>query len=154
MNNFLEMAYNEAKKGIKAGDGGPFGAVVVKDGKFIAAGHNQVLASHDSTAHAEIIAIRKAKQVLGTHNLSGCELYTTCYPCPMCLGAIMWARIANIYYACSPEQAAAIGFDDQVFYGAIASPERNNIVTLQQLDSREGLLLFEEWLRLDVRKTY
>lgn len=154
MKIFMDIACKEASQGMVAGDGGPFGAVVVKDNKVVAGGHNAVIASRDSTAHAEIVAIRKAEQVLGTHDLSGCELYTTCYPCPMCLGAIMWARIARVYYGCSTEDAAAIGFDDRVFYEAIANPSSNQLVDLQQYDSQKCLAIFEQWSKLEGRQTY
>lgn len=154
MTAFMEIAYTEALQGMLAGDGGPFGAVVVKDEKVIAAGHNMVISCRDSTAHAEIVAIRRAEQVLGTHDLTDCDLYTTCYPCPMCLGAIMWARIAKVYYGCSPEEASAIGFDDKVFYEAIAAPDSNGLVALEHCDSKECLLLFKKWLNLEDRKLY
>lgn len=145
MDSFMSIACQEALQGIQAGDGGPFGAVVVKDNKVIAKGHNMVLVNRDSTAHAEIVAIRKAEQVLGTHSLEGCKLYATCYPCPMCLGAIMWARIDKVYYGATPEEAAAIGFDDKVFYENIINPNDNNIVVLQHIQNEECTHLFRDW---------
>ncbi len=154
MKKFMELACAEALQGMQAGDGGPFGAVIVKDNKIIAAGHNKVLGSKDSTAHAEIVAIRMAEQILGTHDLSGCELYATCYPCPMCLGAIMWARIDRVYFGCSTEEAAAIGFDDRVFYEAIANPWDNQIVVLEQHDSKACQDVFKEWMKLDNKQIY
>lgn len=154
MKTFMDIAFKEARQGMLAGDGGPFGAVVVKDNKVIAGGHNTVIASQDSTAHAEIVAIRKAEQELGTHDLSGCELYTSCYPCPMCLGAIMWARITRVYFGCSTEDAAAMGFDDRVFYEAIADPGSNRLVALEHCDSQDCRALMQEWLKQEDRTTY
>ena len=154
MKTFMDIACTEALQGMLAGDGGPFGAVVVKDNKVIAVGHNSVISGRDSTAHAEIVAIRNAEQVLATHDLSGCELYATCYPCPMCLGAIMWARISKVYYGCSTKDAAAIGFDDRAFYEAIANPADNKIVVLEHYNSQECLTLFEKWSKLEDRQTY
>jgi len=108
MDNFFQVACAEAEQGMLSGEGGPFGAVVVKDGKVIGRGHNHVLSSHDSTAHAEMTAIRQAEQAQGTHDLTGCELYSTSYPCPMCLGAIMWARISRVHYGSTVDEVAAI----------------------------------------------
>ncbi|MBR2641355.1 nucleoside deaminase [Candidatus Saccharibacteria bacterium] len=112
---FMEMAVNEARKGIANRDGGPFGAVVVKDGEMIASGHNRVLADNDSTCHGEVDAIRKAENKLGTYDLTGCEIYTTSEPCPMCLAAIMWANIGKVYYGCSLTDNEEIGFRDARF---------------------------------------
>ncbi|MCW2277665.1 nucleoside deaminase [Heliophilum fasciatum] len=154
MSRFMEIACASALQGITAGNGGPFGAAIVQNGKVIATGHNRVIADHDSTAHAEIMAIRKAEQVLGTHDLSGCELYTTCYPCPMCLGAILWARIDKVYYGCSPDDAAQIGFDDKLFYEVIANPSANPCVTLEQEDRESCLDLFKKWMGLPNKKPY
>lgn len=112
---FMEIAVQEAKEGIANRDGGPFGAVVVKDGEVIASGHNRVLANNDSTCHGEIDAIRKAEAKLGTYDLAGCELYTTGEPCPMCLAAILWANIDKVYYGCSLDDNEKIGFRDAKF---------------------------------------
>lgn len=112
---FMEIAVNGAKEGIVNGDGGPFGAVVVKDGEVIASGHNRVLANNDSTCHGEIDAIRKAEGRLGTYDLAGCELYTTGEPCPMCLAAILWANIGKVYYGRSLADNEKIGFRDVRF---------------------------------------
>ena len=112
---FMEMAVSEAREGIANGDGGPFGAVVVKDGEVIASGHNRVLANNDSTCHGEIDAIRKAEEKLGSYDLTGCEIYTTSEPCPMCLVAIMWANIGKVYYGCSLADNEEIGFRDVRF---------------------------------------
>lgn len=112
---FIHMAAAEAREGITRGHGGPFGTVIVKDGKVVAVGHNMVLASTDSTAHGEITAIRKAEQELGTYDLSGCVLYTTGEPCPMCLAACLWANIEHVYYGCTIADNAMIGFRDEAF---------------------------------------
>lgn len=154
MHDFLEMACTEAEKGVLCGDGGPFGAVIVKDGKVIGKGHNCVLSSHDSTAHAEITAIRQAEQAEGTHDLTGCEIYVTAFPCPMCLGAIMWARISKLYYGCMPEDIAAIGFDDKAFYDAIINPESNTFLKMEQYDIPQCRMILEKWLQLDKRVLY
>ncbi|ADY55924.1 Guanine deaminase [Syntrophobotulus glycolicus DSM 8271] len=154
MNLFMQQAYREAKTGMTAGEGGPFGAVVVREGKVIASAHNIVLLTQDSTAHAEIVAIRKAERLLGTHDLSGCELYTTSYPCPMCLGAIMWARISKVYYGCTPEQVSKIGFDDKVFYEAIEDPNASGLISLEHSDSGECLKLLADWIKKEDRKLY
>ena len=154
MVNFFEIACNEAEQGMLSGEGGPFGAVVVKDGKVIGKGHNMVLSSNDSTAHAEITAIRQAELKNGSYDLSGCELYTTCYPCPMCLGAIMWARISKVHYGCTAEEAAAIGFDDKIFYEAFSSPHSNRFVSLEHHDNNQCRSLFRKWLDLDNRVLY
>ena len=154
MVNFFEIACAEAERGMLNGDGGPFGAIVVKDGRVIGKGHNQVLSSHDSTAHAEIIAIRQAEQVLGTHDLTDCEIYTTCYPCPMCMGAILWARISKLYYGCTTDEAAAVGFDDRIFYDAFSTPGTNHFLTMEHHDNPSCHSLFEKWLKMDSRKIY
>ena len=112
MNKYMEEAIKEAKEGINNGHGGPFGSVIVKDGRIIGRGHNMVLINHDSTAHGEITAIRNTEKDLGTHDLSGCEIYTTGEPCPMCLAACLWANIDKVYYGCTIEDNAIIVFRD------------------------------------------
>jgi guanine deaminase len=155
MSSFFEIACHEAEQGMLAGEGGPFGAVVVKNGKVIGRGHNRVLYSNDSTAHAEIVAIRQAEQTNGTHELSGSEIYTTCFPCPMCLGAILWARISRVYYGSKSEEAAAAGFDDMNFYKAVSNPNTDNLfIRLEYHDSPDCRSLFKKWLGLENRKMY
>ena len=117
---FLDMAIAEAVCGVRAGQGGPFGAVVVKDGIVIAKAANAVVANNDPTAHAEVQAIRAACAVLGSFQLAGCDLYASCEPCPMCLGAILWARPRALYFAATRAAAAAAGFDDAAFYDTLA----------------------------------
>ena len=112
---FMEIAVKEAREGIANRDGGPFGAVVVKDGEVIASGHNRVLSNNDSTCHGEIDALRRAEERLGTYDLTGCEIYTTAEPCPMCLSAILWANIRKVYYGCTLADNEEIGFRDAKF---------------------------------------
>lgn len=131
----MKAAIAEALAGIDAKHGGPFGAVVVLDGKIIGKGHNKVLASNDPTAHGEVEAIRDACKNLGTFDLHGADLYTTCYPCPMCLGAILWARISKVYYCMSSQQAKALGFDDQLFYDIFDDKKR--LETLLKAEPKE-----------------
>ena len=152
MISWMSVAMDEALDGMKKNEGGPFGAAIVRDGKLIASAHNRVLASNDPTAHAEINAIRKASEMLSTHNLSDCVLYTTCYPCPMCLGAILWAHIPKVYYASSMEDAARGGFDDQAFYNAFNNP--HNAISLAPFESEKGRELFDRWLEKSDRTLY
>lgn len=112
---FMQIAIDEARDGITHSHGGPFGTVIVKDGEIVGRGHNMVLANNDSTAHGEITAIRNAEQALGTYDLTGCVLYTTGEPCPMCLAACMWANIEHVYYGCTIADNAVIGFRDEAF---------------------------------------
>lgn len=120
---FLDLAIDEACKGLKSGDGGPFGAVIVLRGKVIVQEHNRVLSTLDPTAHAEVVAIRKACEILQTHQLQDCFLYASCQPCPMCFGAIHWSRIASCRYAATSRDAALAGFDDQLLYENIRNME-------------------------------
>ena len=117
--HFMQAAIDEAEKNLLTNDGGPFGAVIVKDGKIIARGHNEVLKNNDPTCHAEMQTIRAACEALGTFDLSGCELYTSCYPCPMCLSATIWANIKVVYYGNTAKDAADIGFRDDYIYDFI-----------------------------------
>lgn len=146
---FMDIAIAEAKTGIYNADGGPFGAVIVKDGKIISSGHNHVLANNDSTCHGEIDAIRKAEQKLGTFDLSGCELYTTGEPCPMCLAAIMWANIEKVYYGCTIGDNEIIGFRDAKFDtmmgGRAGLPEG----FLEEKDRQKCLELFDEYNNME-----
>jgi guanine deaminase len=125
--------------------GGPFGAVIVKDGEILAEGFNQVTSANDPTAHAEVTAIREACRKLGTFTLEGCEIYTSCEPCPMCLSAIFWARIERIYYANTRADAARIGFDDDEIYHEVARPLSDRKVPNEQLLADEGRAAFDAW---------
>jgi tRNA(Arg) A34 adenosine deaminase TadA len=130
---------------MQRGLGGPFGAVIVKDGAIIAEGHNQVTTTNDPTAHAEMVAIRRACQALGTFSLAGAEIYTSCEPCPMCLAAIYWARIDRIYFANDRVEAAAIGFDDEFLYREIPLPLSARSIPTLRLLAEEGRAAFAVW---------
>ena len=142
------MAIQEAQEGILEGHGGPFGTVIVKDGKVVAKGHNMVLVNHDPTAHGEVIAIRKAGEVMGTHDLSGCTLYTTGEPCHMCLCAIMWANIDKVYYGCTIADTGKIGFRDDKFNAIFGGRDKLGDM-LTQVDRDECLKLFDEYNRIN-----
>lgn len=135
-----------AIKGVERNEGGPFGAVVVKDGKIIGRGNNRVLTTNDPTAHAEVLAIREACRTLNNFQLDGCVLYTTCEPCPMCLGAIYWSRLDKMYYACTQQDAASIGFDDAFIYREIPLSFSERKIKGLQLDREEGLKAFQVWV--------
>lgn len=143
MNRWMKIAYDEATVGMLAGDGGPFGAVIVKDEKVVAVAHNEVLKTKDPTSHAELSAVRKASQELDSFDLSGCVLYTTCMPCPMCLGAIFWARITTVYYGATEDDAARAGFDDKRFYEMIMG-EKSDLI-LKQIDYKINAKLFDKF---------
>ena len=146
MNKYMKMAINEAKKGIKEGHGGPFGAVIVKDNKVVAKGHNLVLKTNDSTNHGEMMAIHKACKKLKTYDLSGCEIYTTGEPCPMCMAAILWANIEKIYYGCNITDTENIGFRDAKFYELQKPGEREKLV--KEINREECLELYKEYISL------
>ncbi len=143
--HFLKRAVRLSAENVSKAKGGPFGAVVVKDGKLIASGSNLVTSLNDPTAHAEVVAIRKASAKLKTFDLSGCILYSSCEPCPMCLSAAYWARVDAIYFANSREQAAAIGFSDKEIYDEVAKPLTERSIQIQQLPLPEALEVFEHW---------
>jgi tRNA(Arg) A34 adenosine deaminase TadA len=130
---------------MRSGKGGPFGAVVVHDGKIVAEGFNRVTSANDPTAHAEVVAIRLACQALQTYDLTGCEIYTSCEPCPMCLGAIYWARLDRIYFANNRDDAAAIGFRDDFLYREIPLPLDQRAIPTLSLLRDEGQVAFAEW---------
>lgn len=130
---------------MRSGKGGPFGAVVVRDGQIVAEGFNQVTSTNDPTAHAEVVAIRRACQTLGVFDLTGCDIYTSCEPCPMCLSAIYWARIDRIFYANDRNDAAKIGFRDDLLYREIPLPLDQRSIPTQRLLAAEGFEAFAEW---------
>jgi tRNA(Arg) A34 adenosine deaminase TadA len=142
---FMNEAIAMSQKGLHHNEGGPFGCVVVKDNKIVGRGNNQVISTNDPTAHAEIIAIREACKTLQTFQLQGCEVYTSCEPCPMCLGAIYWARPEVVYYANTREDAAAIGFDDSMIYDEINADIKHRKIPLINLSRKEALKIFKEW---------
>jgi len=143
MNRFMKEAFEEARKGIEAGDGGPFGAVIVKDGSIIARGHNEVVGSNDPTAHAEMVAIRKASVLLESFKLEGCILYATGEPCPMCFSAIQWAHIDKVYYCNTKEDAAKIGFDDRFITEIVRGQKKSPIPFIHTPESTCHSLLFQ-----------
>lgn len=147
MNIYMKAALEEAQTGIRAGHGGPFGCVIVRDGEIIGRGHNEVLKNQDPTCHGEVTAIRDACRNIGTYDLSGCELYTTAAPCPMCAGAIQWANIKKVYYGCRVSDTDKIGFRDQVFYDGTGD-------TAKELDRKECLELFGEYSAIQDKTIY
>ena len=142
---FMERAIALARDGVDSNAGGPFGSVIVKDGRIVAEGVNRVTSTNDPTAHAEIVAIREACRNLNTFQLDGCVVYASCEPCPMCLGAIYWARADRIYIACTRDDAAAAGFDDEFIYEEIASPFEKRRIPIVQMMRDEGLGAFAAW---------
>lgn len=150
----MKRAIVLARQGMLSGDGGPFGAVVVRDGEIIGEGWNRVLRTNDPTAHGEITAIRDACARLGTFSLAGCEIHTTGEPCPMCLGAIQWARISRIFHGFRIEDAAEIGFDDREFFRQMALPSAERAIPAQQLCRAEALELAREYARMPGKRHY
>jgi guanine deaminase len=142
---WMEEAIRIAVENVKAGLGGPFGALIVKDGELVASGVNRVTSTNDPTAHAEVVAIRAACQQLSSFQLTGCELYTSCEPCPMCLGAIFWARPTRFYYAGTRENAAAAGFDDAHIYDELLLPPSERSIPGEHLLPEHGQRAFIEW---------
>ena len=143
---FMREAIRLAEEGMNSDSGGPFGAVVVKNGEIIARGFNRVTSDNDPTAHAEVIAIREACKKLGTFQLDDCEIYTSCEPCPMCLGAIYWARPRKVYYACTREDAAAANFDDQFIYDELELKIDERKVSFENMIRDEGRHVFQKWM--------
>ncbi len=143
-NHFMRRAITLAVENVRQG-GGPFGAVIVRGGRVIATGVNRVTSHHDPTAHAEVSAIRAACDRLGTHDLSGCDIYTSCEPCPMCLGAIYWARIDRIFYGCNKDDAARAGFDDSFIYKELELPRNERSKRIEELLPEEARATFRAW---------
>lgn len=148
MNKFMKMAIKEASKGIDENHGGPFGCVIVKDGKVVAKGHNEVVKRHDATCHGEMMALRKAMKKLETFDLTGCELYTTGEPCPMCQGAILWSNISKVYYGCNVKDTDLIGFRDKKFF------EFDKDKLLVELNREECLKLYEKYNNIKIKTGY
>ncbi len=151
---FMQEAIRLAHSNVGGIHGGPFGAVVVKDGKIIGSGANQVTKNNDPTAHAEVVAIRDACKNLGTFQLEGCDIYASCEPCPMCLGAIYWARPSRVFYAASREDAAAAGFDDSYIYDQIPLPPQKRDIPTAQLLNNEAIKVFDAWKESDKKIPY
>lgn len=144
-NTFMARAIELSIESVQSGRGGPFGAVIVKGGAIVAEGVNRVTSTNDPTAHAEILAIRQACEKLGAFELRDCEIYTSCEPCPMCLGAIYWARLARIYFANTAEDAAKIGFDDSFIYSELKQPQSQRRIPTTQMMREEALAVFSAW---------
>jgi len=153
-NPFMERAIALARENVRSGRGGPFGTVVARDGQIVAEGTNQVIATNDPTAHAEVVAIREACRRLGSNQLQGCEIYTSCEPCPMCLGAIYWARPARVYYGATRQDAAGSEFDDSLIYEEAARPVDQRRIPMEGLMREEALLAFRDWDALPVKFRY
>ena len=154
MNEFMRIAILEAEQGIINGHGGPFGAVIVKDGVIIGKGHNHVVVNNDPTCHGEIDAIRNACHNINSFDLSGAEIYTTGEPCPMCLGAILWANIDKIYYGCTIQENDMIGFRDEIFYKNLSISTDKMKYKIIQLDHDECLELFKKYMQIKDKINY
>ena len=152
--SWMEKAISLALENVREGRGGPFAALVVKDGRLVGSGTNLVTATNDPTAHAELVAIREACRALGSYQLTGCEIYTTCEPCPMCMGAIYWARPARLYYASTRGDAARIGFDDAYIYEQLRLPAGERAIPTAQVLREKALAAFAEWERKQDRVMY
>ncbi|MBK6723946.1 MAG: nucleoside deaminase [Acidobacteria bacterium] len=142
---FMSRAIDLARIGVAENAGGPFGCVVVKDGEIVGEGNNRVTSTNDPTAHAEVIAIRNACEALGSFQLDGCTIYTSCEPCPMCLGAIYWARPEKVFYACTRMDAAAIDFDDDFIYQELEKANEKREMVMTNLMRDEAIEVFQDW---------
>ena len=158
MNEYMKIAKELSEDNLKTNVGGPFGACIVKNGKIIGRGSNHVLESNDPTAHAEVMAIRDASKNIGTYDLSGCELYTSCYPCPMCLSAIIWSNIKHVYYGNTKEDAAKIGFRDDYIYNFFKKLSNNEsdsrVLNLEGMDREETIKTFDEFMKKSDKTIY
>lgn len=152
-NKFMQLAIKEAQNGIRKGHGGPFGAVIVKNGVIIGKGHNQVVKKNDPTCHGEMMAIHQACKTIQSFDLSGCDIYTTGEPCPMCLSAILWANISKVYYGCNIEDTEKIGFRDSIFY-QFQKDESARKQFAKELDREACLKLYEEYLSIEKKIKY
>ena len=151
---YMRSAIRMAQKGMDLNEGGPFGAVIVRENEIIAKAYNRVIKTNDPTAHAEILAIRKASKKLGRFDLSDCEIYSTCEPCPMCLGAIIWAKIPSLYYGCTKEDADRIEFSDKMIYESFTGPPESKILKSIQIEQDACLHLFEAWVKKEDKVRY
>jgi tRNA(Arg) A34 adenosine deaminase TadA len=155
MNEYMKIAKELADENLKTNVGGPFGACIVKNGEIIGKGSNHVIKNNDPTAHAEIMAIREACKNINSYDLTGCTLYTSCYPCPMCLSAIIWANIKIVYYGNTKEDAEAIGFRDDDIYDFIKSGnDDHHVLNLKSMDREETIKTFNEYLEKKDKVTY
>jgi len=153
-NKYMEIAINEAKLGIEKRHGGPFGAIIVKDGKIIAQNHNRVIETNDPTAHAEMLVIREASKILNTFDLSECILYTSCEPCPMCYAAVHWAKIPIVYYGATKHDAKTIGFDDEYIYEVLLGKAKDNKLSLKNISRDSALKIFSLYEKDDKKCLY
>jgi len=151
---FMQAAIDVAREGMNQGKGGPFGCVIVKGDEVVAKGCNSVLADLDPTAHAEVVAIREACKQLGSFQLTDCELYTSCEPCPMCLGAIYWARPKRVFFAATHEDAQQAGFDDSFIYKELVLPYAERQIPMEQSGREDAVKLFDEWAELPGKIDY
>ena len=151
---FIREAIKQANKGITNNEGGPFGAIVVKNGEIVGRGNNKVTSTNDPTAHAEMVAIRDACKNLNSFQLDDCVIYSSCEPCPMCLGAIYWARPKKLVFASSREDASDAGFDDSLIYNEIALPKEKRLIETQQILQDEGMVVFDKWKLTDDKTKY
>ena len=145
MNQYMSLAIEAARKGMAANMGGPFGAVIVRNGEVVAVAHNEVIGTNDPTAHAEVVAIRRATAKLGRFDISECEIYSTCEPCPMCLSAIHWAGIRKLYFGADRHDAVVGGFDDEIIYPLMAGTADSPLLQPEIVDQQECAALFQEW---------
>lgn len=151
---FMQAAIDLARTGMNTGTGGPFGCVIVKKNKIIATGMNSVTSTNDPTAHAEVVAIRMACKMLETYQLTGCDLYTSCEPCPMCLGAIYWARPDHVFYAGTRHDAADAGFDDHFIYEQVQSAIEGRTIPMRPLERNKAIEVFREWKEKEHKLKY
>lgn len=151
---FMDRAIALAQVAIDTGMGGPFGCVVVKNGEIIAEGHNRVTGTNDPTAHAEVVAIRKACEVLESFQLEGCTIYTSCEPCPMCFGAIYWARPDAVFYGCTRQDAAEIDFDDQFIYDELDKEMGDLKIPFKNIMRSDARVIFERWIQKSDKLQY
>jgi len=151
---FMSEAVQAAAQGVSRGDGGPFGAVIVRDEHVVASAWNRVILDVDPTSHAEVNVIRAACRILGRFHLEDCELYTSCEPCPMCLGAIYWARLRTVHYAATRDDASGIGFDDSLIYGELAANPENRRIRFIKTDASEAQTVMRAWQAHASRRTY
>ena len=154
MNKYMKIAKDLSDENLVNNAGGPFGACIVKNGKIIGKGSNNVLKNNDPTAHAEVMAIREACKNINSYDLTGCELYATCYPCPMCLSAIIWSNIKNVYYGNTKEDAANIGFRDDYIYNYIKNIDSDETIKLECIDRDETIKTFDKFMRKDDKIIY
>lgn len=150
----MAHALRLARENLDGRNGGPFGCVIVKDGKVIATGYNEVIANNDPTCHAEIVAIRRACKELGSYQLTGCEIYSSCEPCPMCMGAIFWARPEKLYYSGTRRDAAEAGFDDDHIYRELELAPDKRSIPGEMLMNEDGRSIFQRWKELDLKIKY